>query len=246
MYKFATDIGIKRKENQDKGGYWDNGFYSLFILCDGMGGHFGGSIASSIVVEQFGKLFKSSLPKTFHKPSFLQKWMVNSIDQIQYFMEQQAIKKQILVDMGTTLVAAIINKKDNSMLILNIGDSRAYLLGRTLKQITIDQNVTNYFIQNNRLSYKKAFLLSNATKLISALGPNKKAKMDIFIIEPNSEYKLLILTTDGIHNYVDNPTFELILNNENFNIEQKADNLIETAKRNGSKDNLSIFIKEFK
>ncbi len=244
MYKFATNIGIKRKENQDKGGYWDNGFYSLFVLCDGMGGHFGGSIASSMVVEQFGHLFKRNLPKTFHTPTFLQKWMVNTIDQIQYFMEQEALKKQVLVDMGTTLVAVLFNNKDNSMLVLNIGDSRAYLLGKILKQITVDQNLTNYLIQNLGLSYKRATSSSNSSKLISALGPNKKANMDFYIIEPNNEYKLLILTTDGIHNYVDNPTFELILNNEQFTIEQKAEALISTAIRNGSTDNLTIFIKE--
>lgn len=244
MHKFVTDIGVKRKENQDNGGYWDNGFYSLSILCDGMGGHFGGSIASGIVIEHFAFMFNDILPKTFHTIKFLQDWMISCIAKIKKTMKQKVISNPHLLDMGTTLVAALINNKNQQLLVFNIGDSRAYLLGKSFKQITIDQNVSNHFIQKEGLSHKKATSLSNANKLTSSLGPNKRTKIDIYVIEPNIEYKMLILTSDGIHNYVEDTTFELILNNNNFNINQKAFELINNAKKNGSLDNLSIFIKE--
>lgn len=52
-YVVETNIGVVREENQDRAAVFENDYVLVAVLCDGMGGHFGGSIASSIAIETF-------------------------------------------------------------------------------------------------------------------------------------------------------------------------------------------------
>jgi len=58
-----TDVGVVRSENQDRASVFTNGEYTLAILCDGMGGHEGGSHASVITIDTFQRAFRKHLPK---------------------------------------------------------------------------------------------------------------------------------------------------------------------------------------
>lgn len=262
-YIKATDKGVYREENQDRAEVFENDFVLMAILCDGMGGHFNGSLAASITIETFRERFALLSSDR----STLNDWFKETIKLSKENMIAEAADNQKKMDMGTTVTSAIIFKDDLEIFIFNIGDSRTYLsrFGE-LKQITADHNVMTYYILKENLSEFQAAKLPGAHALISALGPTKKTSIEPFIIEPltkiaepkrswfkrnNNENKeklneknYIVLTSDGIHDYIRKPHFESIINEDKKTLQEKADELIKVAIKGGSSDNLTCIIVE--
>ncbi len=238
-YSIKSNIGVVRSENQDKASVFFNKNYHLAILCDGMGGHEGGSYASLITVATFEKEFKKKWPQDVKK---IDTWFFNTIKKTYEEMKKFSKKNASFLDMGTTLTAAIISKK--FIKIYNAGDSRTYIYNGILHQITKDHNLRNYYISKYNYSEEKAATLLGAAALTSALGPNKKAKIDSFLINFDKNIKYVILTSDGIHDYIDKDIFEKIISSKKISLEKKSDNLIKQAIKNKSSDNLTNIILE--
>lgn len=236
-----TDIGVVREENQDKAGVFENDYIIIAVLCDGMGGHFGGSLASSITIETF----KNRMNFITSNNDNVYEWFKDTIKQAKQNMILEAGEDENKKDMGTTVTAAIVFKETKKMVIFNIGDSRTYIFDGQLHQITIDHNLMNYYIVNEGLSYFEASKIPGGAALTSALGPSKKTNIEAFNIDDNnsSSKKMIILTSDGIHDYIDKPRFEIIMG-QKTSLEEKANTLVDEAIKGQSTDNLTIIIME--
>lgn len=156
-------------------------------------------------------------------------------------MRKKAGEDAKLLDMGTTLTAACIFKDD--IIVFNIGDSRTYVYTTSLEQITVDQNLRNYYINNYNYSPDEASQLMGAAALTSALGPNKHAKPDAFVVQ-RAGINYLVLTSDGIHDYIAKPTFEHIVRDHSLPLAIRAEELIRRAIAGKSSDNLTTLIVE--
>lgn len=146
-------------------------------------------------------------------------------------------------DMGTTVTAAIIYKDTKDIFIFNIGDSRTYIFDGLLHQITVDHNLMNYYIFEENMSEFQAAKLPGAAALTSALGPNKKTNIEAFTIDNSHDRRTIILTSDGIHDYITKPNFEMIVSG-NGTLFEKTDKLINQAIMGESTDNLTIIMLE--
>lgn len=235
-YSIKSDIGVVRVENQDKAAVFSNSLATFAILCDGMGGHKGGSHASSITVNTFEKEFHKNFPS---KLDNIDKWFLKTIHKSKKEMAFFAKKDAPLLDMGTTITAAVILKDE--IKIYNIGDSRTYIYNGLLHQITVDHNLRNYYIKNRSYSEEKAATVMGAAALTSALGPKKKTTIDTYRTQNEGVVKFLILTSDGIHDYISKPNFEKIISS-NFSLEEKGEVLIKQAIKGKSSDNLTTVI----
>ena len=241
-YCVDSNIGVVREENQDRAAVFENDYILLAILCDGMGGHYGGSLASSITIETF----KQRMNFITSREVNIYEWFKESIKLSKQNMIIEAGDNENKKDMGTTVTAAIVFKDTKDIVVFNIGDSRTYIFDGLLHQITVDHNLMNYFIINERMSEFEAAKLPGAAALTSALGPNKKTNIEAFNIEPdktNMSKRTLILTSDGIHDYITKPRFETIMSSNN-SMESKAETLIKEGIKGGSADNLSVVIVE--
>lgn len=243
LSEIDSRVGNYRKENQDAVDVMFNQHFALLILCDGMGGHYGGALASKNTI----KVFK----KEFMGPNF----PINSSDINDYVTwfktcTKKAITKMVEIangdeaklDMGTTVTAALINNKTEQMTIFNIGDSRTYLFSvdGELKQITTDQNLLNDLIYNKGFSEKEAKLVPNWAALMSALGPYKRRFISVTNVESKSFKRIhaVLVTCDGIHDYVSKRNMEQIISDSD-EPKQILNNLIEEALSNKSTDNVS-------
>ncbi|MDK2819589.1 MAG: serine/threonine-protein phosphatase [Mycoplasmataceae bacterium] len=238
-YKINTNIGVVREENQDRATVIDNNIGTLALLCDGMGGHFGGSLAASITINTFSHEMES-LP---NDKKHIFEWFKNVIKQCKNNMITEAGNDAMKKDMGTTVTAAIIYKNTKDIFIFNIGDSRTYIFDGLLHQITVDHNLMNYYIIEENMSEFQAAKLPGAAALTSALGPNKKTNIEAFTIDYSNEKRTIILTSDGIHDYITKPNFEMIVSGSG-NLSEKTDQLINQAIRGESTDNLTIIMLE--
>ncbi|WP_280123351.1 PP2C family protein-serine/threonine phosphatase [[Acholeplasma] multilocale] len=248
-YKVAeiSDIGNYRKSNQDYLGFEKNKDGDLFgIVCDGMGGHAHGDVASKIAVKKFIELFKEETFSNKTKEE-INKWLRECIESILISMKMHASEREETLDMGTTLTAVLF--ANNQGYVINVGDSRTYkYTNDKVYQITKDQNLWNSTPEEerNKINQEGAFgaRFNEVTYwkvLTSALGPNKTLKIDTYLIkEPKGLY---FLTTDGIHDYVDEETLKEIVES-NEKLKRKCQDLVDYAKGNLSTDNLSILMIE--
>jgi serine/threonine protein phosphatase PrpC len=151
-------------------------------------------------------------------------------------------------DMGTTLTATLFLQ--DKAFVVNVGDSRTYkVVNNSLYQITMDQNLWNSTPEEE----KRDIQLSGAfgkhqnevtfwKVLTSALGPRKTLKIDTYLVE---DFKgIYILTSDGVHDYIEEAITVATLKNEKIKLKDKAAMIIDDAKDNMSTDNLSILIIE--
>ena len=235
----GTNVGVVRSENQDRANVFKNDNYTLAVLCDGMGGHEGGSFASSITIDAFEKQM-SKISKYTDEKEF-RKWFKNTLDLARKNMTKFANGNERLLDMGTTVTTALIY--EGKIHIFNVGDSRTYVYNGLLSQITVDHNLRNHYIKKFNYTEEQAATVMGAAALTSALGPKKKADIEQFLLEITPEIELLILTSDGIHDYVSKPYFEHIIS-ANVSLEERADVLIKQAIRGKSSDNLTVVLLE--
>ncbi|OYD26638.1 protein phosphatase [Mycoplasma testudineum] len=235
-----TDTGVFRNENQDRAAFFEKDDIALAILCDGMGGHFGGSLASSITIDSFKKHFNNSQLKISDN---LYEWFEKGLRISREAMITEAGNSVEKIDMGTTVVAALFFRKANKIFVFNVGDSRAYVYNGLLHQVSIDHNLMNYYIRNEKMDPKDARIINSATALTSALGPRKKTNLEVFEISEDSKAKYLILTSDGVHDYITKQHFEAVIAAKT-DLEYKATTLIKDAIDGKSTDNLTILITE--
>lgn len=240
-YGITSDMGRVRLENQDKASYFTKGNYVLLILCDGMGGHYGGGIASRTTINTFNKAFNNSIPAENSEIKDYVSWFKKTVDASRDEMIKISANDEAKLDMGTTVTAALLNTKTRLLLIFNIGDSRTYAMTTfgELKQITVDHNLYNKLINEEGKSPYEAKLNRFHASLTSALGPDKRTKIEVFDLSSQYEHVYsLLVTSDGVHDFIEKPKMEMILR-ENLNAEDMTKKLVEEALDNKSTDNCS-------
>ncbi len=231
-----SDIGVVREENQDRAAVFKKDGVVLSVLCDGMGGHEGGSYASRLTIEALEKEFIKNTPLDETK---LFSWFKSALKKSKKLMEKAAKGNRLLLDMGTTVTVAIIYPKE--IFIFNVGDSRTYIYNGLLHQVTVDHNLRNYYINEEGLSAEKAANIIGGSALTSALGPKKTTRIDAYNISIDESTKYVIQTSDGIHDYITKPEFERIVSSD-IDLEEICNELISSGIKGESADNLTIAI----
>ncbi|EGV00255.1 protein phosphatase 2c domain-containing protein [Mycoplasmopsis columbina SF7] len=241
-----SNIGTKRLENQDRVDVLQRDTFALLLLCDGMGGHFGGSLASTITINVFKNEFFTTLPESFDSNNinnFVQ-WFQNTLEKVKTNMKNAANGDEAKMDMGTTLTGAFVDSKSKTIIIFNIGDSRTFLLTKNgdLHQITKDHNVYNKLVLEDGWSKIDALKFKGWRALTSALGPLKKTKLEIHNVSDHYNIiQMLLSTSDGVHGFLDNMAITQILKTKE-NPDDTCEILVEQAMLNHSNDNLSAGI----
>lgn len=231
-----TDIGEKRRINQDYVFCKETAIGNLpnlFIVADGMGGHNAGDYASRFSVEFFTqKMVESS---TISPITMIESAVEETNDMLLHKAQEQIE----LEGMGTTFVVATIF--DKIMYVANIGDSRLYVIGKEMKQITEDHSLVEAMIKTGEISRQEARLHPNKNIITRALGANEAVEADFF--EVNLEDgDTVLMCSDGLTNMLEDETIQDIVKAYPEDIEKAAETLVNRANENGGKDNIAIII----
>jgi protein phosphatase len=230
-----TDIGERRRINQDYVFCSENtigNLPNLFIVADGMGGHNAGDYASRFCVDFFTQKIEKS-EKT--SPIAMIEAAINETNDILRSKAQEQIE---LEGMGTTLVVATIFNKE--MYVANIGDSRLYVVGKEMKQITEDHSLVEAMVKTGELNRCEARVHPNKNIITRAIGANETVEPDFFEVNLE-EGDTVLMCSDGLTNMLEDETIERIIR-ENDNLEVAAETLVKCANQNGGKDNIAIVI----
>lgn len=248
-----TDIGRQRRHNEDYFGMnteikrqqSNRGqkvqARGLYIVCDGMGGHASGEVASAMAVESLQRYFithwQDKLPdaKTIQQGIFLANQTIYRVNQDKDSYGSGR--------MGTTLVMALI--QDTRLAIAHVGDSRIYRVNRKwgLEQLTIDHEVGQRAIQEG-VDPKIAYSRPDAYQLTQALGPHddQYIRPDIRYLDIHED-TLLLLCSDGLsdNKFVENnwQNYLTPLISSNTNLDEGIRKLIAAANQKNGHDNIT-------
>ncbi|MFT4106529.1 MAG: Stp1/IreP family PP2C-type Ser/Thr phosphatase [Lacrimispora sp.] len=230
-----TDTGRVRTANQDyvyattkSVGALPN----LFLVADGMGGHQAGDYASRYIVENLVEHIKKTT-----KPGTIS-LLKEGIQKINTMLYQESLKKAELTGMGTTLVAAVV--EGTTMYVANVGDSRLYVVGKRLKQVTKDHSLVEEMVSLGQLERGSRNYLEKKNIITRAVGTEDKLEIDFFEVslEPGD---YVLMCSDGLSNMLEAAEMEEIICSE-LELPEKAEKLITVANDNGGKDNIAVVL----
>lgn len=234
-YYYITDPGKVRTHNEDSVIIVKNlsGEY-LMAVADGMGGHRGGEIASSIAISHLGKRFKD-LSSLGNKEDAIN-WLKGTVCEANALLYKYTETYPESVGMGTTLVLTVLTKE--YLLFGNIGDSSGYVIkNQKLHKITTDHTLVNLLVKSGELTEEEAKDHPRKNVLMKALGATSNVEMDIFDVETDVEE--IMLCSDGLTNMLDNDQIIKVLN-EDISCEAKVKKLVIKCNNRGGNDNISI------
>jgi len=240
-----TDKGIVRRKNEDSIGF--DSALGLVVLADGMGGHRGGEIASSMTVDTIISELQQRLPQIdageidetsgFSKESICIQDAVVTANQLVYRTAEANAEHK---GMGTTIV--VLQFYNNSFSLAHIGDSRCYRLrANKFEQITRDHSLLQELIDRGFYTPEEARNSMNKNLVTRALGIDPIVMPDIQedIVLKNDIY---LLCSDGLTDLVEDEDIYLTIMQFSANLEEAAKQLITKANKKGGKDNISVML----
>ncbi len=233
-FSYLTDSGQVRDHNEDSVTIVKNENNEILMaVADGMGGHKGGEIASSIAITHIGKRFidSSTVGNKEEAIGFL-KEIVSEANMLIYKYTEENPES---AGMGTTIVMALITK--DFLLFGNIGDSSGFVVkDKRLYKITNDHTLVNLLVKSGELTEEEAKDHPRKNVLMRALGANISVEMDVFDVETDVDG--ILLCSDGLTNMLDEKSIEKVLDTD-IDIDSKLQKLIDKANNRGGTDNIS-------
>ena len=203
-----TDVGLKREGNEDSFSVDDSS--RLYIVCDGMGGHLAGEVASRVSVEIINKAFlkwkdeNTREDEIYGKPdsslSLEGNYLLSSIRIANRVVHEMALVDEKFKGMGTTVVLAFVTS--TKIITANVGDSRIYLIrdGR-IEGLSKDHTIVAEQVEMGMMTKEEAAVSPIKHVLTRNLGSTEIVDPDIYEIEPLNHDRF-ILCSDGLTDLV--------------------------------------------
>lgn len=221
-----TDVGYVREHNED------NLLVAppLYVVCDGMGGHEGGEVASAIAVDTIARCAPSELDA---------EGLGHAVEEANLAIIQGARDGVGKEGMGTTCTAAML--EGEKMVVAQVGDSRAYLLHNgVLQQITRDHSVVADLVESGEISPAEARTHQWRSYITRALGLDPYMQADLYEINVAAGDRLM-LCSDGLYSMVSDEGISEILQTV-ANPQEAADVLVDEALAGGGNDNITVIV----
>ncbi len=235
---FKTDVGLVRSTNQDScrfGKISDDCAWS--VVCDGMGGANGGSVASSEAVEEISRVLCEGFRFDMDDDK-LRELLVSAVMSANSKVFTMSCERENLRGMGTTVELALI--KDQKLYVVHAGDSRVYLVsGGEISQVTVDHSLVQQLVDRGQITPEEARVHPSKNFITRALGVEEKLDVD-YITRPYKEGDILIMCTDGMSNYFE--THELLEVVNATPHDKIAEQFVELAKERGGSDNITVTV----
>lgn len=234
-----TDIGLVRSSNQDafRVGKFDSGT-AWTVLCDGMGGASGGDIASKMAVDLIAERILGNYNDNM-KTSSVANLLESAINFASIKIFDMAREDETLSGMGTTVVAAVI--RDGEVMISHAGDSRAYIIGEDIRQVTTDHSIVQEMLDRGEITEEEAKHHPIKNYITRALGVKDRISVD-FTTEDFGEKDILLMCSDGLSNMIESDSLKELVKCADDDTCKK---LVDTANSNGGKDNITVVIASY-
>lgn len=221
-----TDVGFKREHNEDSLLVAP----PLYVVCDGMGGHEAGEVASEIAVQTIAQM----APTSFDADELAR--AVENANAAILSAGERGIGRE---GMGTTCTAAMLD--GDRLAVAQVGDSRAYLLHQgELQQITTDHSLVSELVEAGEITPEEARTHQFRSYITRALGLDPYVLVDLYEIKIQTGDRLM-LCSDGLYSMVEDADIRNIMATVG-NPQECADMLVDAALDGGGTDNITVIV----
>ncbi|MFK5633376.1 MULTISPECIES: PP2C family protein-serine/threonine phosphatase [unclassified Ornithinimicrobium] len=231
-YAARSNVGLGSKSRNEDSAYAGP---ELLVLCDGMGGHAAGDVASSLVVGELVHLDGES-----HGADDLLDVLEQALEEAN---NRLADVMEVYPDsdgMGTTCIAMV--RTGTKLAVANIGDSRAYLLrGGRLTQITKDHSFVQKLLDEGRITKEESRHHPQRSLVTRVFTGRPEDAPDLSMRELRQGDRIM-LCSDGLTDYVAEETVGELLAQTGLTPGQVADQLIQIALRGATRDNVTVIV----
>jgi serine/threonine protein phosphatase PrpC len=262
----ASDVGQQREHNEDacypdvkrqkRSEQADSLRDRLAIVCDGLGGHEGGEVASSLAIKTLEQQLKTLLQQAENDPDFSAQGFIAQLEMVARVVNNQIVaindqqQRQAQQRMGTTLVMAVMprpnGKMSNEVYVVHVGDSRLYCVTKdNLRQVTLDDDVATRETTLGYNFYAYSSQRIDGGALIQALGTRSSdmliPRVQRFFIDEDC---LLLLCSDGLSDFdrVEQicDRYLLPVLSEKKHLDRSCQDLIDQANELNGHDNITV------
>ncbi len=249
QFAALTDVGRKREANEDN--FLVDKKLSLFVVCDGMGGHAAGEVASALAVRIMHEEIKKELDLihdyTANKKGAAKVSKRDILNMLEFAVNRassrihaEAQKDEKKRGMGTTLVAIMI--VGTEAFIIYVGDSRLYLLrDDALEQMTEDHTVFNELVKRKKMPREKVEKMAQKNAITRAVGVYEHVEPDTLVLDILQGDRFL-LCSDGLCGYFEENIVGLgkLVSEPDGDKAVKA--MIDAANKAGGSDNITALL----
>ncbi len=230
-YAVRSDIGLVRANNQDSAYVGPH----LLMVADGMGGHAGGDVASSLAIAAFAPLDDEA-----HGPDDALAELERATSAARDEIIRRTEAEPDLAGMGTTVTAIL--RAGNKLAMAHLGDSRGYLLrDGELTQVTVDHTFVQHLVDTGRIKPEEAEHHPQRSVVMRVLGDfDVDVTPDLSVREARPGDRWL-LCSDGLSGFVSHDTIAETLR-EVPDVDACAERLVQLALRGGGGDNVTVIV----
>ena len=231
---WRSEVGLQREGNEDSGFVSPN----ILAVADGMGGYIGGEIASRTVITKLAELNPIlSNPELDNESR--EDLLRSSITTMDSAIAEIGAQRPELVGMGTTLTS--ISLFNNYVLLLHVGDSRAYRVrGKKIEQISHDHTVVQELVDQGRLTLDEIADHPQRSFLTQAIM-GKENLTPILVAYPAVKGDKYLVCSDGLTAVVDEGKIVQALQED---LQSAVNTLVDLTYKNGAPDNVTVIATE--
>ncbi len=239
-----TDVGLVRPGNEDYLHIDDK--KHLYAICDGMGGHQAGEVASMSAAQVLSLAFNHFSDELLREKMLAPDrtvptsgdLLIRSVRLANRRIYNKAFNDPSLSGMGTTIVAVTFDKE--MMSVVHVGDSRAYRLDqRRLVPLTVDHSWVSEIQANQSISREEAESMVGKNVITRALGVREAVDVDYRLVRVRSG-DIFVLCSDGLCGFAADDEIFDVAHQVRDNIDKIVDNLIRLANDRGGSDNVTV------
>jgi serine/threonine protein phosphatase PrpC len=230
-YAARSDVGLVRSNNQDSAYAGPH----LLVVADGMGGHAGGDVASSVAIAALAPLDGES-----HGPDDALDELERALEEAREEIISRSESNPELAGMGTTVTAIL--RAGNKLAMVHLGDSRGYLLrDGVLTQVTTDHTFVQHLVNTGKITPEEAETHPQRSVVMRVLGDfDVDIAPDLSVREARAGDRWL-LCSDGLSGFVSGETIARTLY-ELTDVDTCAERLVQLALRAGGGDNVTVVV----
>ena len=230
-YSFITDKG-DRNENEDSVGVFENGANRCFVVCDGLGGHGMGDIASKTVVNEFERQFLAAFEMSEFLPI--------AFDSAQNVLLETQAEYKAKSKMKTTCVALATD--DKNAYIGHVGDSRLYVFQKNkVKYRTLDHSIPQMLALSKDIKESEIRNHPERNYVLRVMGIEwDKPMYELMPVEKLRKCQAFLLCSDGFWELIVEEDMCRVLK-ESATPREWLEKMAEIVKRNGADRNMDNY-----
>lgn len=246
QYAGATNVGMKRDHNEDNLLLFPE--QDLFVVCDGIGGHNCGEVASQIAVDTMKAFFADTAkdkevtwPYKLDKSlSYEENRLTAGVKLSNRNIFETAKSDPRFDKMGTTFVGVFW--ANDKAVVAHVGDSRCYRISKgKMSQVTEDHTLLNDYMKLQPLTEDEIAAFQYKNVIVRALGMKDTVTVDINHVTPEAG-DIFLLCSDGLSGEVTDPNILATVEKFKDDLQGGVDSLIKQACDNGGKDNVTVVL----